>query len=178
MVTADELMALASLAGQTVVTAAVTDAWETARRKIARLFGGDDSERTRRAERRLDQTREQLTAARGADVERVRADLAATWKMRLADLLEEDPGAEAELRATVEEIRALLPTGPVSTVDHAVVAGGNVNIGATSRGVAAGVIHGNVAPPGPSMPGPASGQPGSGSLVVSGLDQHLQVMVA
>ena len=40
-----------------------------------------------------------------------------------ADLLEEDPGAEASLRARVLEIQAALPAGMVSAVDHAVSAG-------------------------------------------------------
>ena len=71
----------------------------------------------------------------------------------MTDLLEEDPGAEAELRSLVEEIRAQLPAGVVSAADHAVAAGGDVNISVTGGGVAAGVIHGDVAPPGPTRPG-------------------------
>ena len=39
---AEGLMALAQLAGQTVVAAAVTDAWEAARHKFARLLGRGD----------------------------------------------------------------------------------------------------------------------------------------
>ena len=38
----DALLSLASLAGQTVVTAAVTDAWATAKRGFARLLGRGD----------------------------------------------------------------------------------------------------------------------------------------
>ena len=70
-------------------------------------------------------------------------------------MLEEDPGIEAELRALVEEIRAALPAGAVSATDHAVAAGRDVNITAAGAGTAIGVVHGNVAPPGPSGPGPA-----------------------
>jgi hypothetical protein len=36
------LIALAALAGNTVVTAAVTDAWESARKGFARLLGRGD----------------------------------------------------------------------------------------------------------------------------------------
>jgi hypothetical protein len=92
----------------------------------------------------------------------VQADLASQWALRLTDLLE-DPGAEAELRALVEEIRAMLPAGAVSAVDRAVAAGGDVNVRADRGSVAAGVIHGNVAPLGPTGPGPVSDQPGPGS---------------
>ena len=57
----DAVLSLASLAGQTVVTAAVTDAWGTAKRGFARLLGRGDPARTELAERRLEQTRDQLT---------------------------------------------------------------------------------------------------------------------
>jgi hypothetical protein len=39
--------------------------------------------------------------------------------------------------------------------DHAVAAGRDVNVTASGGGTAAGVIHGNVTPPGPTQPGPA-----------------------
>ena len=38
----------------------------------------------------------------------------------------------------------------------------DVNITASGGGTAAGVIHGNVSPPGPTRPGQAKGQPGPG----------------
>jgi len=74
---------------------------------------------------------------------------------RFADLLDEDPGAEAELRALVEEVAAQLPAGVVSAADHSIAAGRDVQITASAGGIAAGVIQGNVAPPGPTLPGPA-----------------------
>jgi hypothetical protein len=153
---ADSLVAMASLAGNTVVAAATTDAWEAARRKFARLLGRGDPKQEQLAKQRLDETRQQLTGAAGADSEQARAALAERWAGRLADLLEEDPGVEADLRALVQEIRAALPAGMVSASDHAVAAGRDVKISATGGGVAAGVIHGNVAPPNPPGPGPAT----------------------
>ena len=59
------LMALAALAGNTVVTAAVTDAWEAARKKFARLLGHGNPDKTKVAEGRLAETHEQLTEATG-----------------------------------------------------------------------------------------------------------------
>lgn len=153
---AESLMALASLAGQTVVTAAVTDAWEAARRGFTHLLGRGDPCRASLAERRLAETRQQLTKAAGADLERTRAALEAQWVTRLADLLEEDPGTETDLRALVEQVQALLPAAVLSASDHSLAAAGDVNISATSGGIAAGVIDGNVAPPGPTGPGPAT----------------------
>jgi len=152
----EALIALAALAGNTVVTAATTDAWEAARHKFAQLLGRGDGDRTRLAESRLDQTRQRLEGVTGQELGRVQAELGRAWQVRLEDLLEEDPSIEADLRAVVEEIRAALPAGVVSAADHAVAAGRDVNIAADRGGVAAGVIHGNVAPPNPTGPGPTS----------------------
>lgn len=149
----EALIALAALAGNTVVAAATTDAWEVCRRGFVRLLGRGDAKKTELAEQRLAETHRQLTTAAGVDAERARAAQEAQWMTRLTDLLEEDPGAEAELRSLVEEIRAQLPAGVVSAADHAVAAGRDANISATQGGLAAGVFHGNVAPPGPTRPG-------------------------
>jgi hypothetical protein len=151
------LVALAQWAGQTVAAAAVTDVWESARHKIARLLGRGDANKTEVAERWLAQTHEQLTAAAGAELEPARATQAQRWAGRFADLLDENPGIEADLRALVQEIAAQLPAGVVSAADHAVAAGRDVHITASGRGTAAGVIHVNVAPPNPSPPGPGEG---------------------
>jgi hypothetical protein len=151
---AEGLIALAQWAGQTVAAAAVTDVWETARKKIARLLGRGNPKKTEAVERWLDETHQQLTAAQGADLEPARAEAARRWEGRFADLLDEDPDVEADLRAVVEDIAAQLPDG-VSAADHSVAAGRDVNITASGGGTAAGVIHGNVAPPGPTPPGPA-----------------------
>ena len=90
-------------------------------------------------ERRLDATRDQLTAATPGDLETVQAALATQWQTRFADLLADHPDAETELVALVKEIR---PT--VTATDHAVAAGGNVTATAQGGGVAANVIHGDV----------------------------------
>jgi hypothetical protein len=152
----DVLIALAQWAGQTVAAAAVTDVWESVRHKFARLFGRGDPKRTEAAERWLTETHEQLTAAGGGELESARADQLERWQGRFADLLDEDPEVEAELRALVEEIQAQLPTGAVSAADHSVAAGRDLHITASGGGIAAGVIDGNVAPPGPTGPGSAT----------------------
>jgi hypothetical protein len=152
----DVVVALAQWAGQTLAAAAVTDVWESARSKFARLLGRGDARKTEVAERWLAETHEQLTAAAGGDLERARAALAQRWEGRFADLLDEDPRAEAHLRALVQEICTALPAGLVSATNHAVAAGRDVNISADRGGVAAGVVHGNVAPPNPPGPGPTT----------------------
>jgi hypothetical protein len=150
----DVLLALAQWAGQTVAAAATTDAWEAARGRFARLLGRGDARKTEVAERRLTQTREQLTAA-GSNVEQLQEAAAERWAERFSDLLDDDPSLEAELRVLVEEVAAQLPAGAVSATGHSVAAGRDVTITASSGGIAAGVIHGNVAPPDPTFPGPA-----------------------
>jgi hypothetical protein len=51
------LEALAALAGNTIVSAATTDTWETARRKFARLLGHGDPRKEQLAGKRLEETR-------------------------------------------------------------------------------------------------------------------------
>jgi len=134
----EALIALAQWAGQTVAAAAVGDVWEAARHKVARLLGRGDPKKTEVAERWLDETHQQLTAADGADLEPVQAEVARRWEGRFADMLDEDPGVEAGLRALVEEIAAQLPTGRASAADHSVAVGRDVNITASGGGIAAG----------------------------------------
>jgi hypothetical protein len=117
----DVLIALAQWAGQTVASAAVTDVWESVRHKFALLLGRGDPKRAEASERWLTETHEQLTAAVGGELESARAYQQQRWQGRFADLLDEDPAIEAELRALVEEFQAQLPAGVVSAGDHAVL---------------------------------------------------------
>ena len=151
----DVLMALAQFAGQTVAGAAITDVWEAARGRFARLLGRGDTRKTQVAEQWLAQTHQQLTTAAGSGLEQAQQAEAQRWAGRFADLLDEEPCVEAELRAVVEEVAAQLPATTVSAADHSVAAGRDVNITVSGSGTAAGVIHGNVAPPNPTPPGPA-----------------------
>jgi hypothetical protein len=153
-VAGDVLVALAQWAGQTVAAAAVTDAWETVRGRFARLLGRGDARKAEVAERWLAQTHEQLTAA-GANAQQLQGDAAERWAGRFADLLDEDPRLETELRALVEEVAARLPTGSVSAYTHSVAAGRDVAITASGGGIAAGVVQGNVMSPDPTLPGSA-----------------------
>jgi hypothetical protein len=147
--------ALAPLASSTIVAAATTDAWDAARSKFALLLGRGDPKKGQLAEKRLDETRQQLEEA-GPELEQMQAELGRAWQVRLADLLEEDPGIETELRALVEEIRTQLPAGTVAAVDHAVAMGRDLNISALEAAVAAVMRPEDVVPPDPTRPGPVS----------------------
>jgi len=142
------VLALAATAAAALLQAVVTDDWEGVRHKVTRLFGRGQPDAA--IERRLDATRDQLTAATPGEVETVRAALAAQWETRFADLLADHPDAEDELAALVKDIKP-----DVIAADHSVAAGGNVIATAQGGGVAANVIHGDVHA-GPTWPGPAS----------------------
>jgi hypothetical protein len=149
------LLALAQFAGKTVAAAAVTDVWEAVRGRFARLIGRGDTRKTEAADRWLAQTRQQLTAVGPGELEQVRQAASERWAGRFADLLDEDPSAQAELQALVDEVAARLPAGAVSAAGYSVAAGRDVRITASGGGTAAGVIHGNVTPANPTLPGPA-----------------------
>jgi len=105
---------LAALAGSTVVAAADTVVWEAANENFAHILGRGDPARTTLMKLRLETTRKQLSEAKGADLEQVRAMLAARWAGRLTLLLDEHPDAETYLDALVREIREALPAGMAS----------------------------------------------------------------
>lgn len=121
-----ELDALAALASNTLVTAAVTDGFETVRHKVARLFGRGKPEAG--IERRLDTTRRQLTAAAPGELENVRAAQASQWRTRFADLLEDLPEVAVELSVIVAELQSVA---------------GDVH-GAVRNTITGGVVHGTV----------------------------------
>jgi hypothetical protein len=145
------LVVLVAAAGNALVQAMVTDGWEGVRAKVARLFGRGSPDP--KVEARLDATRGELTAADPADLEKVQAVLAGRWQTRFADLLADHPDAEAELAELVRELRPVI----TSAAGHSVTAGRDVNVSADHGSVAAGVIHGDVTLPGPTMPASAGG---------------------
>ena len=147
---------LASLAARTVVAAAVTDTWETAKQGFARLLNRGDTGRIRAVERQLEQTRQELASAPVAKVELVRSHLQDMWRTRLLDLLEDYPETAADPQALVDQVQAQLPAWALSAAGHGVAAGGDVNITASRGGVAVGTVHGNVTPGNPTSPGPAN----------------------
>jgi hypothetical protein len=142
------VVVLAAMAAAALVQAMVTDGWEGVRHRVAQLFGRGQPDAA--IERRLDATRDQLTAAAPGDLETVQAALAAQWETRFADLLADHPDAAADLTALVKEIKPDVTAG-----DYSVAAGADVTATAKSGGVAANVLHGDVHT-GPTRPGPES----------------------
>ena len=102
-----DIDALAALAANTVVAAAVTDAFEGLRARVARVFGRDKPDPG--IQRRLATTRQQLAATARGDLEGAKAAQARRWETRFADLLTYHPEVAAELQTLLAEFRPLLP---------------------------------------------------------------------
>jgi hypothetical protein len=148
-----EAMALAALAGRTVVAAATTDAWGKAKQELARLLGRGDPDWTAVAERRLEETRGRLVGVPGADADAAGAAQARAWQVRVEDLLEEDAGLEAALRTLIDEVQSSFSPEVVEAGGHGVAAGRDVQVSAFGGGVAVGTVHGKVTAGNPTRPG-------------------------
>lgn len=124
-----DIDALAALAANTVVAAAVTDAFEGLRAAIGRAFGRGKPDPG--IQRRLDTTRRRLAAAAPGDLDGARAAQAREWETRFADLLADHPEAALELRALLAEIPAVTAEagGSVTNTISGTVGGGPVFMG-------------------------------------------------
>lgn len=134
----EALTALASAAGTTLAAAMATDAWQTARSRIGRLFGRRAEADRAAFESQLD--RHEALVQRAEQPDHVRQRLASSWRAELETMLEDDPGLADELRAAVAAIDGELRPDQRSWVRHIVqhvtvsgsgnltnvVAGGNV----------------------------------------------------
>ena len=103
-----DVTGLATLAANTVVTAAVTDAFEGVRDRVARLFGRGKLDQA--TVRRLETTRAELSRLTGTDAANASAAQQVQWRVRFADLCETYPEVASELSRLVEELQARLPT--------------------------------------------------------------------
>src|ERR1700722_8154339 len=102
----EALAALASAGGTALVTAMVTDSWETIRARFARLISRGNVAEIQTATSRLDQSRASLEGLAGPDLDRAGGEQEIVWRTRLSDLLEQDPGIEAELRNLITEMQS------------------------------------------------------------------------
>jgi hypothetical protein len=142
---------LAALAANTVVAAAVTDAFEEFRTRVARLFGrGHPDSGTAR---RLDTTRQQLAASTGEDLERAGAAQARQWETRFADLLADRPETAGALQSLLAEFRSLRPDagGNVTNTISGTIHNGPVLMGRDFGDITVGSPDGQTRP---GTPGP------------------------
>jgi hypothetical protein len=93
---------LAGLAGQAVVLAVGTEAWDHMRDQVSRLFGqGQPDSQTELA---LDETRRRLAEASQANVVWLRMELADQWRARFVQLLADYPQVEVDLYALTADL--------------------------------------------------------------------------
>jgi hypothetical protein len=104
------LIALASAAGVAVAQAAGTDAWQSFRERVTRVFGrGPAPEAAQEAALdRLDRTATELESADPGAAERVRDAAVAAWQTRFQDLMEDlDEDGREQTAAQLRELVAL-----------------------------------------------------------------------
>ncbi|MEW2525078.1 hypothetical protein [Streptomyces sp. NPDC047071] len=99
-----ELAALAGAGATALVQAMVGDGWAAARGRVVAFLGrrrGTDEDQAGGA---LDETRDDLLAARAAGDADAEADARAEWRNRMRRALRADPDAAAELRLLLDEL--------------------------------------------------------------------------
>ncbi|HXL92193.1 MAG TPA: hypothetical protein VN969_24900 [Streptosporangiaceae bacterium] len=141
-----DLAALAATGGNALVSAMATDAWRAARDAVARLFSRHAEERKSAVEAQLDGNQSLVTRAGQQD--QARAALVPLWEMELSLLLTEHPGAAADLRRLIDEIRSALP-GPEQSWTQTNIATSGSRLFAAQGGNV--VVHEG----GPALPGSA-----------------------
>ncbi|PKK15922.1 hypothetical protein [Thermomonospora sp. CIF 1] len=97
----EALAALAGAAGTGLVTAMTTDVWQQVRTRAARVLGRGDAREEERQQERLERARREVLQAPEGQAEEVRRRQGEAWRTRFADLLEDTPQAEAQVRELV-----------------------------------------------------------------------------
>ncbi|SRR6266545_5947371 len=94
-------------AGTALIGAMATDVWQQARTAVVRLWRRTGSGRADAVENELDEVRAQVLAARADGDEDTEQALAGVWRLRLQELVRQDPSLAADLRRVLDE--ELLP---------------------------------------------------------------------
>jgi hypothetical protein len=115
-VISETLMAVVAAGGSTLVGAVATDAWQSARDGVVRLFA-KAGRREDAAARWTDEMADELEASTPAERAAVEQRWVRTWQQRLHDLVEEDPQLGEDLRQWSEAVRARLPAERQSWVN-------------------------------------------------------------
>jgi hypothetical protein len=109
----EELVTLAQLgpfAAGALVEAMVHDSWDLVKNLFLRLIRRDSGKSDSSTETALEETRRELLAAQGDELEQIVTQREAWWAGRLQALAELDSGYEAALRDFLEEVKQYLPT--------------------------------------------------------------------
>ena len=109
-------------AGTALVGAMATDAWQQARTAVVAWWRKAHSGRAGTVGAELDTARAQLLAARERGDEDTEQALAATWRLRLQQLLDQDPAAGPGLQRLLEEhLTPALPAAEQARVRQIII---------------------------------------------------------
>ncbi|MFD8913486.1 hypothetical protein [Streptomyces sp. NPDC059575] len=100
---------LAQTAGTTVVALMATDAWQRTREGVVALWRRVRPAQADEVGMALEETREEILAARREGDSTGAGDLERDWRRRLRRLLAADPSVARELEEVLAEARAALP---------------------------------------------------------------------
>ncbi|MET9702660.1 hypothetical protein AB0B51_31560 [Streptomyces griseus] len=120
-----ELTALAASGATAFVGLMVTEAWTQARGRMARFLARGEDVDVVDAE--LEESREELLAARRDGDEDGAADVTAEWRVRLRRALRDNPGAAEELRGLLDELAPAHSAGTTVSVNHNTIHDGTYN---------------------------------------------------
>ncbi|MEU9124882.1 hypothetical protein AB0C96_34385 [Streptomyces sp. NPDC048506] len=103
----DAVAALTMTGAGTIVAAMATEAWQSTRSGVTRLFRRGAVEQRAAVSARLDGDAELV--GRATDPEGFRQSLVPAWQLQLSALIAEHPDAAGELADLVRQVRAALP---------------------------------------------------------------------
>lgn len=95
---------LAAAAGNALIAAMATDAWQQTRSALVQLWRRVHPDRAETIEAELAETREEALAARQTGAAEVEEELAADWERRLGRLLRADPNVAIELQRVLDDV--------------------------------------------------------------------------
>ncbi|MGA5063810.1 hypothetical protein ACPB9E_08505 [Streptomyces exfoliatus] len=156
----EALTVLAASGGSAVVAAMATDAWQTARGRVVRLFRHDGGSQQAFVEAQLDGGAQLV--AQAETLEQARQVLLPYWQLQLTEFLRRHPDAADELRSLAADVTAALPAVEQRWVQHNQVSGPGSLYAALGGNV---IVHQTAAappthpptsthPPTPPRPGP------------------------
>jgi hypothetical protein len=109
-------------AGTALIGAMATDAWQQARTAVVAWWRKAHPGRADTVEAELETARAQVLVARERGDEDTEQALAATWRLRLQEMLDQDPAAGPGLRHLLEEhLTPALPTAEQSRVQQIII---------------------------------------------------------
>lgn len=128
-------------AGTALVGAMAADAWQQVHAAVVAVWRRIRPEAAGTVGAELESTRAQVLAARQAADEDTEQALVGTWRLRVQELLDQDPAAAAELRRLLDEhlmpalapneqevVRSIVQKATASGSSQIIQAGGNVTI--------------------------------------------------